>query len=198
MDCPPSQAERINSFALVCYLPGALGTFIDSLRRELVTNCVARSHVTILPPRPLGAVLRGDLSLNDSRSEARAQVAGCVPDFAPFQVELANVEIFPKTQVIYLELTRGSGHLRILHDSLNSKALLFDEPHQYHPHVTLAQDVAPGDVVAAHELACARWQEFHHSRAFQAETLTFVQNTQENRWIDLMGYELGSMAGVAR
>ena len=54
--------ERINSYALVSYVPGRLGAYLDRMRRELVSSCCAQSHITILPPRtifaPESAVLR--------------------------------------------------------------------------------------------------------------------------------------------
>ena len=45
----PALGDRINSYAVVSYIPGALGEFITRLREELVKGCVAQSHVTILP-----------------------------------------------------------------------------------------------------------------------------------------------------
>jgi 2'-5' RNA ligase len=136
MHCPPSGAERIDSFALVCYLPGALGAFLDRLRTELVSTCVARSHVTILPPRQLVA----------AEAQAARQISDRVLDYPPFHVELGKVEIFPATKVIYLSLNAGGSHLEELHDSLNSNSLFFDEPYIYHPHVTLAQGIDYADV----------------------------------------------------
>ena len=188
MDCPPSGAERLNSFALVSYLPGALGAFLDRLRSELVVACSARSHVTILPPRQLPG----------SETAAKRQIASYIPECPPFPIDLGDVEVFPETKVIYLGLSCGNEHLRSMHDSLNSGSLSFAEPFVYHPHVTLAQGVNPADVDAATELATARWREFQQSRTFQVDTLTFVQNTTTNRWLDLVEYELRSMAAVSR
>ena len=47
----------INSYALISYLPEPLAGYLDSLRCELVPRCQARTHVTVLPPRPLAAGL---------------------------------------------------------------------------------------------------------------------------------------------
>lgn len=188
MESSPSGVERIDSFALVCYLPGELGAFLDRLRAELVTACSARSHVTILPPRPLAG----------PESSAKQQIGNCIPEYQPFRVHLGEVDVFPQTKVIYLGLSLGSDHLRFLHDSLNVNALSFDEPFDYHPHVTLAQGVDPAQVDEATRLAAARWSEFSHSRSFQVEALTFVQNTSVNRWLDLVAYELGSLAPVQK
>ena len=49
----PAAWDRINSFALVSYIPEPLAGFLDRLRQELVPNCFLRAHVTILPPRPI-------------------------------------------------------------------------------------------------------------------------------------------------
>jgi len=130
--------------------------------------------------------------------QAKEQIAVAVPDYPPFDVDLGKVEIFPVTKVIYLGLNTGNASLHHMHDSLNAEALSFDEPYKYHPHVTLAQELHPDHVDAAFELATARWREFPYSRSFQVETLTFVQNTSTNCWLDLVEYELGSMAAVRR
>lgn len=188
MECPPSGAGRIDSFALVCYLPGALGAFLDRLRSELVVTCSARSHVTILPPRPLAG----------PESMAKRQIAERIPECHPFRIDLGKVELFDGTKVVYLGLCCGDKQLRTMHDALNVEALGFPEPFVYHPHVTLAQGLSPDDVAEATELASARWNEFQHSRSFQVETLTFVQNTTTNNWLDLVEYELGSIAAVRR
>src|SRR5450755_1615592 len=115
MECPPSGAERINSFALVCYLPGPLGVFLDRLRAELVSSCAARSHVTILPPRQLVS----------PEILAKEQIAGSVPEYPPSRIELGDVEVFPVTKVIYLGLNTGGANLHRMHDSLNTRALGF-------------------------------------------------------------------------
>ena len=49
----PSLEERLNVFALVVYIPGPLGVFLDELRRELVPHYNPHAHVSVLPPRPL-------------------------------------------------------------------------------------------------------------------------------------------------
>jgi 2'-5' RNA ligase len=170
--------NAINSFALISYLPEPLAGFLDSLRCELVPRCQARSHVTVLPPRPLVAGIPANAwgDLNDS-----------LDGFPPFRVELASIEVFPGTNVIYLSIAAGYRELERMHAALNRGPLEFDEPFQYHPHVTLAQQLLPEDVEAAAALARRRWREFTASRSFMVDRLTFVQNTMENRWVDLAG-----------
>ena len=176
------EGTKINSFALVSYLPDPLAQFLDRLRNDLVEECFSKAHVTVLPPRPM----------KGSPEQAWVQVQEKVQDFQPFVVELGKVEIFAVTNVIYLSVNSGHAELKRLHQVLNADVLKFEEPFEYHPHVTLAQDLDIAQVPAAAELAARRWQEFPHSRSVVVNRLTFVQNTLENRWSDLYGFVLSS------
>jgi 2'-5' RNA ligase len=180
MKCDPSFTDRINSFAVVSYIPGALGEFLDRLREEVVAGCNPHAHVTLLPPRPLTSDLQTCKSCIESRLDS----------FSPFPVEISGIEIFAVTNVVYADIGRGRKELLEIHKTLNRGNLYFDEPFEYHPHVTLAQGLDPMDVSAVFEIASRRWKESAPARSFMVETLTFVQNTAANRWIDLMAYEL--------
>ncbi len=105
MDCGNGAGTRINSFALVAYLPEALGEYLDRLRAELVTDCCAKAHLTVLPPRPL-------LCPPD---EAWQKLNQKLQDVQPFRVELGEIELFPVTQVIYLSVLKGGPELERLH-----------------------------------------------------------------------------------
>src|ERR1700722_17014901 len=88
----------INSFALISYLPEPLAGYLDSLRCELVPRCQARTHVTILPPRPLATGLP---------ENAWRDLNAYLDDFRPFRVELTTIEVFEGTNVIYLSVGAG-------------------------------------------------------------------------------------------
>ena len=170
--------NAVNSFALISYLPEPLAGFLNSLRCELVPRCQARTHVTVLPPRPLVAGLP-ETAWND--------LSDALDRFPPFRVELTSIEVFEGTNVIYLSVGAGYRELETMHAELNRGPLAFAEPFEYHPHVTLAQELLPQDVDAALARARGRWREFPSSHSFIVDRLTFVQNTQENRWADLAG-----------
>ena len=93
----PAAWDRINSFALVSYIPEPLAGFLDELRQELVPNCFLRAHVTILPPRPISS----------SPEAAWETVRTLAPLFPPFEVEMTQVEVFPVSDVIYIGIGRG-------------------------------------------------------------------------------------------
>ncbi|HEX8985685.1 MAG TPA: hypothetical protein VF767_09645, partial [Bryobacteraceae bacterium] len=94
-------AMPINSFALVTYIPGELGAFLDELRRDLVPACMPRAHVTILPPRPLSAPK--ELAVEELDAEIR--------ELASFEIEARSVDVFWKTSVIFLALGTGAAEM---------------------------------------------------------------------------------------
>ena len=179
----PPLRERLNLFALVSYVPDPLGRFLDDLRRELVPQDNPRAHVSILPPRPLMV----DWLVASREVRALTDLA------TPFDIELLEVKVFPVTDVIYLELGSGASELRSLHNAMCQGALEFREPFSYHPHLTLAQEIAPQDVEATRATAVRRWHEYRGARRFRVERVVLVQNTLNGCWIDLAEYSLGAV-----
>jgi len=182
--CRSLEFERPNVFALVIYIPEPLGRFLDDLRRELVPHYNPHAHVSVLPPR----VIRYDWQ--GASDQARALTEG----WAPFEVELTSIEVFERTEVIYIGIGAGATELCDLHGAMNSSALEFDEPYVYHPHITLAQEIPHDRVAELTELARRRWKEYDGARTFRAERAVFVQNTVDNCWVDLAEYSLGAVA----
>ena len=180
MKCDPVDSDRTNLFALVSYIPGALGEFLDRLREELVAGCNPNAHVTVLPPRPLDTDIEADKRIIRRDLEV----------FVPFQVDIDRIQIFDQTNVVYGAIGRGRKELEQMHDALNRDGLWFQEPYEYHPHVTLAQGLDPEVVPAVFELAQRRWQESAPARSFVVDELAFVQNTGSTNWIDLAEFEL--------
>lgn len=177
-------AGRINQYALVAYINGKLGDFLFRLRQEIVPGCNLRSHVSILPPRPL----IGD------QTDAVAFLQTSTRAQAAFAVNLGQIEIFPVTNVIYIGIGGGLPELHTMHDKFNAQALQYKEPFPYHPHITLAQEIAPDAHRDVHQLCLGRWREYDGPRHFPVETLTFVQNTSKCGWVDLAETHL-EMAG---
>jgi 2'-5' RNA ligase len=176
---PPE--ERLNVFALVIYIPGQLGQFLDDFRRKLVPGCNPHAHVSLLPPRPLAV----------DWQVASEQVRTVLNPWAPFEIELTGIEMFPVTNVIYIQVGRGAAELRKVHQAMNAGPLEFQEPFAYHPHITLAQELPRENVEATSELAHRLWREYAGPRTFPADQAAFVQNSFGNCWIDLAEYSLG-------
>ena len=180
----PAPEECLNVFALVIYIPDPLGRFLDDLRRELVPDSNPHAHVSVLPPRPLS------VAWQTASDDARA----IIDKWQPFNVELTSIGIFPVTHVVYLEVGAGEPELRQMYAAMNQTSLAFKEPFAYHPHVTVAQEIPQAGVPDAHEIARQRWRDYDGPRHFRAERAVFVQNTIDNRWIDLADYSFGAVA----
>jgi len=123
-------------FALVSYITDPLGSFLMELRQSLAGDPAPQPHITILPPRPL----------LPSLEEASLEVKSKLKDFTRFEVELGKVTLFPETNILYLEVAKGSGDLRALHEVLNSGSLHHDERFEYSPHVTISGPIAEQNV----------------------------------------------------
>jgi len=177
----PAAWDRINSFALVSYIPEPLAGFLDRLRQELVPNCFLRAHVTILPPRPIST----------KPAAAWGTIRTLAPRFAPFDVDLTEMEVFPVTDVIYIGIGRGRAELEQMHAGLNVDGLKFAEPYPYHPHITLAQELKGDEVDELARVARARWAECTLPKTFRVDEVFFVQNTRRKEWIDLGQSALG-------
>ncbi|HWB85050.1 MAG TPA: 2'-5' RNA ligase family protein [Bryobacteraceae bacterium] len=178
--CVPAE-ERLNIFALVIYIPDPLGRFLDDLRLEMVPRCRPHAHVSVLPPRPLAV----------SWNVAAERVRSLAEVWTPFDLEIADVRVFPVTNVVYLELGSGREELYRMHAAMNTDVLQAAEPFAYHPHITLAQEIPYDDVDSLSLLASRRWRDYRGKRVFRAERTSFVQNTLQNRWLDLAEYSLG-------
>ena len=176
--------EPINQYALVTYLPDELGAFLDQVRRDLVADCKARSHLSLLPPR----------ALELSPQIAEAQIQKMCLTAQPFVVRIGEVAVFPMTCVVYLELESGQLDIERLHRELATHALDYNEPYPFHPHVTLAQNFDLGTVGERVEEAQARWESYRGPREFLLDRVVFVQNTDNKCWIDLRAFELQGLA----
>lgn len=173
----------LNSFALVAYLPEPLGGFIDGLRQELEPGCVAKAHVTILPPRLLAC----------SPDSAWAQMLETLEEMHPFRVQLDEVKIFGSSDVVYLSVGVGSVELRRMHSRLDrGHCHLAAEFWDYCPHITLVKSSDPSEIAHKFQIASRRWREVPYSGSFMLERVWFVQNTWGNRWRDLEAYDLSA------
>jgi 2'-5' RNA ligase len=182
----PNGLDRLNQFALVVYIPGQLGSFLDDLRLEVAPDSRPHAHVTILPPRPISE------PWETVADEIRRDAAR----FPPFDITAGDVAVFPVTDVIYIKVEHGAAELCCLHEALGRSKLAFAEPFPYHPHITVAQELPTEAVGHALGHVRRRWREYAGPRGFRAETIMFVQNTAQNRWIDLAEIPLATPVRV--
>jgi 2'-5' RNA ligase len=175
MSLPCGGGRTLGQFALVSYLPDPLASYLDRLRLDLDPDCSPHAHVTVLPPRPMAAEVK----------QAIAELTEESHEFSPIEVELGDVQIFPVSNVIYIELAKGQRALHALHDSLERGSLKYKCKFEFHPHITIAQNLDPGYVDEALRLARARWAAYNGPHTFVVDSLSFVQNVAADLWLDL-------------
>ncbi len=168
-----------NCYALVAYLPDPLAGFLNNLTRSLVPGSNPHAHVTLMPPSRLAD--------NDQALQKVQQYFSHVP---PFELEAAALNVFPSTNVIFLEIGHGRERLIEIFGDLNCGASSMCPQYPYHPHITVAQDLPAAGVPEALERAKKAWAEYPYRRRFTVHELSFVKNTNNN-WEDLAKVTLG-------
>ena len=179
-----------NNYALVAYLPGKLGDFVDRLRQRFDPALAAwLAHVTILPPRPLAAPLEESLEIIRKRCAL----------VEPIEAAIQGVSTFwPVNGVVYLSISRGLERLVQLHDALNCEGLAHQEVHRYVPHVTIAQELDEAGTQAMLADVTREWSRQETDPSFRVASLSLVQYTAENRWVELAPISLGSLLATSR
>lgn len=169
-------------YALVAYLKGPAGEFVESLRRELHPELPhLAAHLTILPPRLVDA----------SEGSALHQVEQVCGEEEPFEVSLGSVETFiPITPTVYIRVD-ASARLCGLHSRLNAGILACQEEWPYIPHLTVVKMNTQQSAQKAWETARERWAQYAGSRHILLEKLTFVREDAQNCWVDLAPVPLG-------
>jgi 2'-5' RNA ligase len=164
-----------SAFALVAYIPGALGAFIDELSASLPGESRGKAHLTLLPPRPIGLAVQ---KVVDSLTPA-------LENLRPFEVELTGIARFPVTDVLYVALGEGGEQAYRVHAELNRGVFFYEEPFEYRPHVTLMVPRKATDVARSHRAAAERWAQFDTSKRFVVDRLDFLRQDSAGAWENL-------------
>jgi 2'-5' RNA ligase len=170
-------------YALVAYVKGPAGEFVENLRREFHPDLPhLAAHLTILPPRPLQGTERAALQVLE-------RICGAAE---PFEVSLGGVATFlPNTPTVFIGVDGAAPRMCELHSRLNTEALAFTEEWPYIPHLTIAKMGAEHAAQQAFETARERWSHYAGTRCILLEKLTFVREDAQHCWLDLAPVPLG-------
>jgi len=177
---PGMQSRR---YALVAYVKGAAGEFVENLRRELHPDLPhLAAHLTVLPPRPL----------HGSENSALDMLERLCGEVEPFEVTLGGVETFiPVTPTVFIRIDGAASRMNELHTRLSAGALEFREEWPYIPHLTIVKMSSESAAVNALSTASERWAQYSGSRRILLEKLIFVREDAEHCWVDLAPIPLG-------
>jgi 2'-5' RNA ligase len=100
-------------------------------------------HVTLLPPTPIE---------RDDLPDVEKHLAGVAEHGRPFTMHLAGTGTFrPMTPVVFVQVARGVGDCEELEAAIRRGPLERELDYPYHPHVTVAQEVADEALDAAYD-----------------------------------------------
>ena len=175
--------SRPLQYAVVAYIKSPLGHFVEDLRRELYPeHAHLPAHVTVLPPR----------QLSGSEAEALKSLQQHSARFNSFEVQMGEVESFcPTTATVFLRVASSAHRFRDLHDELNTGPLRCEEQWPYMPHLTIVKMGTEQQARNAFKIGHQRWNSYIGTRRVRIAELTFVQEEQENCWVDLAPVPLG-------
>lgn len=171
----PTSEKGSILYNLVTYVPDPLGAFLNKLRRQLMPESPpARSHITVLTPRPLDDVETVWLKLQE-----------CARQISAFRIEVTDVRVFENTGVVYLAIGNGCRQLKRMHELLNMDGAACPERYPYQPHITIAQGFASAQIGRTYRMASSQWSDYDADRTFYAKDFALVQRALRNEWIDL-------------
>ena len=175
----PERPARAVALGVAVEIPEPVGSELREIR-ERFGDPQARSipaHITLLPPTTVDDVL-----LPEIEQHLRTVAAGA----EAFRVRLAGSGSFrPVSPVVFVVIAEGIAGCERLENRVRSGVLARPVHFAYHPHVTVAHDLAP-DVLdqAAKELA-------GYSAAFAVDRFTLYQH-QDGSWVPRNEFELGA------
>jgi 2'-5' RNA ligase len=117
-------------------IPEPWATELQDYRTSLGDAMAATipTHVTLVPPTEVG---------DDELEKIEAHLAAVASDVRPFDVHLRGTGSFrPVSPVVFVGLAEGISQCEQLADAVRQGPLAVDLAYPYHPHVTIAHDVA--------------------------------------------------------
>ncbi|MDR1998478.1 MAG: 2'-5' RNA ligase family protein [Frankiaceae bacterium] len=175
-------AEGVDSVVLGVAIPVPSphsGILVDERRRSGDPEALlVPPHITLLPPI---RVPQAELS------RIEQHLAGAAAAVAPFAVHLSGTGTFrPVSQVVFVQVAAGLSGCEQLESRVRCGPLARELTFPYHPHVTIAQDVAPAALDRAYESL----QDF--VARFRVSAFTMFQRGKDGAWVPKREFPLGA------
>ncbi|ASW57403.1 2'-5' RNA ligase family protein [Plantactinospora sp. KBS50] len=160
-------------------IPEPWGKFLTQARAEAGDPQAADvpAHVTLLGPTEIPS---------SSLPAVEEHLAAVAANHLPFTMHLRGTGTFrPITEVVFVVVATGISECELLAEAIRSAPHLHRETRfPYHPHVTVAQDIAPEAMDKAyHDLA-------DFSALFEVERFTLFLHSGQARWQPRRDFEL--------
>lgn len=159
-------------------IPEPWGELLTRRRVQTGDPQVVPAHVTLLGPTeiPVSAL-----------EAVEAHLTEVAATHLPFTLHLRGTGTFrPVTQVVFVAVAAGISECELLAAAINAAPHLHRELRfPYHPHVTVAQDVAPEALDRAYEDLA------DFSAMFEVEGFTLFSHSGQTRWQPRRDFRLG-------
>ncbi|MFJ6195106.1 2'-5' RNA ligase family protein [Micromonospora sp. NPDC092111] len=159
-------------------IPEPWGELLTRRRVQAGDPQVVPAHVTLLGPTEI------PVAVLPTVEEHLATVAAA---HLPFTLHLRGTGTFrPVTQVVFVAVAAGISECELLAAAINAAPELYREARfPYHPHVTVAQDVAPEALDRVYEDLA------DFSAMFEVGAFTLFSHSGQTRWQPRRDFRLG-------
>jgi 2'-5' RNA ligase len=140
-------------------------------------------HVTLLPPTAVPAA---------TMPEVEEHLAGAAAAHHPFVMHLSGTGTFrPLSPVVFIQIATGVSDCEVLERQIRHGVLARELQFPYHPHVTVAQDIADAGLDEAYDGLSG------FVARFRVESIVLFSRDPDGRWQWGKEFPLGS-AGEGR
>ncbi|MFD1081615.1 2'-5' RNA ligase family protein [Micromonospora andamanensis] len=159
-------------------IPEPWGSLLTRRRLEAGDPNTVQAHVTLLGPTEIPVT---------ALPEVERHLARVAAAHLPFTLHLRGTGTFrPVTQVVFVAVAAGISECELLAAAINAAPELGRELRfPYHPHVTVAQDVAPEALDRAYEDLA------DFSAMFEVDHFTLFSHSGQARWQPRRDFRLG-------
>lgn len=134
-------------------------------------------HVTLLPPTALPVAL----------AEVEAHLERVAAGTTPFTLRLRGTATFrPVSPVVFVQLAQGMAECALLERAVRNGPLARDVQFSYYPHVTVAHDLAEGDLDRAEQELAA------YDAVIGIDALTLFERDGDGWWRVLRAFPFGA------
>jgi 2'-5' RNA ligase len=166
-------------------IPQPHATALSNWRRQVGDPAadLVFPHVTLLPPTPVPAA---------SMAEVETHLSAVAAANSSFDMHLAGTGTFrPTSPVVFIQVATGVSDCEVLEQAIRRGPLARELEFPYHPHVTVAQEIADAALDDAYDGLAG------FVARFPVERFGLFSRDPGGRWMWRTEFELGGAAAAA-
>jgi 2'-5' RNA ligase len=176
----PAEHDEVRTIGVAIAIPPPFGPELQCCRRSFGDPMAEAipPHVTLLPPTDVGG---DELAVISKHLRAVAANAD------PFEIHLRGTATFrPVSPVVFVALARGISHCEMMASAVRTGPLAVDLHFPYHPHVTVAHNLAD------EALDRAFGELSDYEAAFPVTAFGLYEHRPDGHWVEQRSFPLGA------